>query len=316
MREQKSFAERSKTLPSDETRKKYFLVYEGKCTELLYFQAVDELKTEIGLSPLIELVPVIRSYSEAGWSNPEKIMERLLQNLEEAKNHTPSYETLLNWIMDYFEDTGRIVNNRPLAQTMWNTLAWICEEILHVSLDMLVENLPDTCNEILDHLKRVSGTEHLVEDIPKIINYKNLTYAEGFDKICFIVDRDQKSFTKRQYVNVMEQCTKNSFGFYLTNPCFELWLLMHFDDVVELDKESLRENPLVTSKRRYTEQELRRRIHGYKKSKYDALALVHDIDAAIHNEQKFCEDPERLENTVGSNIGLLIRELKGNPCPE
>lgn len=310
MREQKSFAQRSKMLPSDETRKKYFLVYEGKYTELMYFQAVDELKADIGLNPLIELVPVIRSYSEEGWSNPEKIMKRLIQNLEESKKQNPSYETLLNWIMDYFEDTGQIVNNRPLAQNMWNTLTWICEEILQASLHAIVENLPDTCYKIWEQLNRVSGTDYLVEDIPKIINYKSLTFAEGFDKICFIIDRDQKSFTQKQYTNVIEQCRKNSFGLYLTNPCFEFWLLMHFDDVVKLDKEKLLENPPVTSKRRYTEQELRRRIHGYTKSKYDAFALVHNIDVAIRNEQKFCEDISQLENTIGSNIGLLILELR------
>lgn len=313
MREQKNFAERTKILSSDETRKKYFLVYEGKYTELLYFQAVDELKAEIGLNPLIELVPVIRSYSEEGWSNPEKIMERLIQNLEESKKQNPSFETLLNWIMDYFEDTGYIINNRPLAKNMWKTLTWICEEILFVSLDMTIKNIPDTCKKIIDHLKQISGIEHFIEDIPKIINHKNLTYAEGFDKICFIVDRDQKSFTTKQYINMMDQCKKNGFGFYLTNPCFEFWLLMHFNDVITLDRKQLHENPTVTSKRRYTEQELRNRIHGYKKSKYDAISLVRNIDIAICNEQKFCEDIQKLENTIGSNIGLLICELREFP---
>lgn len=64
MRESRTFAERTKVLKSDETIKKYFLIYEGTNTEMIYFDAVRSLREEIGINPLIELVPVIRSFSE------------------------------------------------------------------------------------------------------------------------------------------------------------------------------------------------------------------------------------------------------------
>lgn len=85
MRERKSFAQRAKVLESDEARKKFFLVYEGEKTELLYFEAVNELREELKINPLIKLVPIVRSYSEAGWSNPKKIVERVIKNIEEEK---------------------------------------------------------------------------------------------------------------------------------------------------------------------------------------------------------------------------------------
>ncbi len=37
-----------------------------------------------------------------------------------------------------------------------------------------------------------------------------------------------------QYDYVLEQCNIRKYGFYITNPCFEFWLLMHFDDVNRL----------------------------------------------------------------------------------
>lgn len=43
-----------------------FLFMRGKDTELLYFDAVNELRREIKINPLIELVPIVRSYSEDG----------------------------------------------------------------------------------------------------------------------------------------------------------------------------------------------------------------------------------------------------------
>lgn len=310
MREEKSFAERTKVLASDEGRKKYFLVYEGKYTELLYFNAVNELREEIKVNPLIELVPIVRSYSEDGWSNPKKIVDRMIKNLEEAKSGKISYETLLNCIMEYFQDKGDIADNPLLAKSIWKTLTWICQEKLDVALDEIIENLQGSCEKIVTLLEEETEWENLMEDVTKIINYRNITFTEGLDKVCFIVDRDRKSFTVDQYNYVLEQCKKRGFGFYLTNPCFEFWLLMHFDDVIELDKKSLIENPMVTSKRRYSEQELRKRIPGYKKSEYDAMELVRNIDIAINNEKAYCEDIEELEYTIGSNIGLLICEMK------
>lgn len=38
MREKKTFAQRTETRKTDETKKKYFLVFEGDYTEELYFE--------------------------------------------------------------------------------------------------------------------------------------------------------------------------------------------------------------------------------------------------------------------------------------
>lgn len=73
MRERKRFGERSTISQSKQARKKYFLLYEGSDTEVIYFDTVHDLRDNIRLNSLIELVPIIRSFSEEGWSNPKKI---------------------------------------------------------------------------------------------------------------------------------------------------------------------------------------------------------------------------------------------------
>ncbi len=310
MREKRNFAERAKALASDEVKKKYFLVYEGKDTELLYFNAVNELKDDIKLNPLIELVPIIRSYSEEGWSNPKKIVDRMIQNIQESQSGIVSYETLLNWIMEYFENEGLIDNNRTFARYIWKTLNWICGEKLQVSLYDNVPDLSTVSEKIFEILKNESEFSKLVQDIGDIVNYGNFTYVEGLDKICFIVDRDRKSFTSEQYDYVVEQCNNKKFGFFITNPCFEFWLLLHCSDVKELDEVKLLENCQVNAKYKYAEYELQKRISGFKKSKYDASSLVKNIDIAIANEKIFSEDIKELKSKVGSNIGALIQEMR------
>ena len=314
MRESRTFAERTKFLKSDEALKKYFLVYEGSDTELIYFDAVNSMRENIGINPLIELIPIIRSYSEEGWSNPKKILDRIIENLEESKAERISYETLLNRMMDYFYERKVITTSKVLAKNMWKTMIHVCAEKLQKSLQAEVEDIETDCNAILELLKQEYDVTHVVSDISDIIKDGGLTYAEGFDQICLIIDRDKESFLatpeNNQYGYVVEKCKEKGFQLCITNPCFEFWLLLHFDEVFELDTEKLLENPKVTSKRRYAEQKLRIIYPKYKKSSYQAEELVGDIDKAIQNEKEFCEDVVGLENSVGSNIGRLIEKMR------
>lgn len=55
MREKRTFAERSKILKSNETKRKFFLVYEGSSTEVLYFDALLDSGNDVEINPLIEL---------------------------------------------------------------------------------------------------------------------------------------------------------------------------------------------------------------------------------------------------------------------
>ncbi len=102
------------------------------------------------------------------------------------------------------------------------------EEKCLKKLDTFVEDIEKSCNLILKALQEEYDLQHVIADISNIIKEGGFTYAEGFDRICLI------------------------------NPCFEFWLLLHFDGVFELDREKLLKNPKVTVKRRYVEQELRR----------------------------------------------------------
>ncbi len=314
MRESKVFAERSKILKSEEVIKKYFLVYEGSDTEVIYFDAISSLREEIGINPLIELVPIIRSFSEEGWSNPKKILNRVIENLQESKKQYLSYETLLNRIMDYLYETKIVTTSKVLARNIWKTMKYICNEQLQKALDDRVEDVENSCKAIMEGLKDEYEIENVVQDISGIIKDAGLTYEEGFDQICLIVDRDKESFistpSNNQYEYVLNKCKEMGFQFYVTNPCFEFWLLLHFEEVFELDKEKLLENPKITAKRRYAEQELRRIYPRYSKSFYYAEELIKNIDRAIENEKKFCEDINKLEFSVGSNIGTLIVEMR------
>jgi len=310
MREKKIFAIRSKVLKTDIPLKKYLLVCEGEKTEHIYFNAVNNIRQELGINPLIEIVPIIRSFSEKGYSNPKKIIEYLEKGLEEHKTGKLSHETVLNKIMEYLVDEKLISKTRLSKEIIWERLE---KTIKNKGIEMFeyTDDFLEISNILGEELMKLNINE-IIPNLKNILEQEDIEYKKGLDKICVIVDRDKDSFTKKQFNDVIKKCDDNQFGFYVTNPCFEFWLLLHYDDINELDKEKLKENCNVSGKKRYAESELCKRHKGYKKSKYKAEGIVKKVDTAIKNEKEFCEDIELLENSIGSNLGILMQELKSN----
>ena len=312
MRERKNFAERTRISKEDRTRKKYFLVFEGNRTEGIYFNAINELKDKIGINPLIEIISIERTYTEEGWSNPKKILEQLLKDLEEIENGKISYKTLVDKIIEIIMEDEKIsskilkeISSEKMIENIKNDIE---------SLDNIVENVEEDCEFLLNMIIKklfltIEEIPNILEIVLKNIENKQITYSEDIDKMCLIVDRDKKSFKEEQYNYVKEECKKKNFKLYVTNPCFEFWLLLHFDEVHLINKEELLENKRASSKVRFVESELKK-YFPYNKNKYNAELLIEKIDLAIENEKKFCENIEELKDKLGSNIGLLIKELK------
>ena len=312
MREKRKFAERTRISKEDRTIKKYFLVFEGNRTEEIYFNAINELKDKIGINPLIEIISIERTYTEEGWSNPKKILEQLLKDLEEIENGKISYKTLVDKIIEIIMEDEKIsskilkeISSEKMIENIKNDIE---------SLDNIVENVEEDCEFLLNMIIKklfltIEEIPNILETVLKNIENKQITYSEDIDKMCLIVDRDKKSFKEEQYNYVKEECKKKNFKLYVTNPCFEFWLLLHFDEVHLINKEELLENKRASSKVRFVESELKK-YFPYNKNKYNAELLIEKIDLAIENEKKFCENIEELKDKIGSNIGLLIKELK------
>lgn len=77
------------------------------------------------------------------------MVDRIIQNLEERDRGKVTYETILNWIMDYLQSERIIANNRALAKYIWKKLERICREKLEVLQDMSTENVHSVCEQII-----------------------------------------------------------------------------------------------------------------------------------------------------------------------
>ena len=142
----------------------------------------------------------------------------------------------------------------------------------------------------------------------KYLLCQNCTFSPITDKICLVVDRDNKSFSKEQYNEVTTFCRKNNVDFYVSNPCFEFWLYLHFRDVEKENPTDLLKNKYVTSDKRYIEKKLNE-LCGYTKTKINFALLESNIKKAIKREKNYEENIIGLENKLGTNVGKLVDEI-------
>lgn len=151
---------------TQEPKKKYFIACEGEKTEYRYFEAILEHRSDLGISPLIEMIPI--NHERNTGSHPLHIFNG-------AKEALKTYES----------------------------------------------------------------------------------YFPSVDHLCIIADRDLHSFFETQYDTLAENCLAEGIDLFISNPCFELWLLMHYSDLIEYNKTKLLENK-KTGERTQTELYLKR----------------------------------------------------------
>ena len=308
MRERKNFGERTKALTGKEPRKKYFLVFEGEATEEIYFEKLNLYRHKYGIRDLIELVPIIRSYNEKGWSNPRKILDSLIDLLDEENSGTMSYGRLLTLICDFLIEKEEFKLNEKKAPELRIQIAGCFQEFTGKleDYDVADNEVELICRYVLSSIVKEINPEKLVQEVAEYVDKNGTTtYDKDLDEICLVFDRDAESFTSEQYDYVAAKCSEKGYKLYITNPCFEFWLLMHFDKVFEISQDEYQRGGAALA-----EMKLRNCLGAYQKTKYDVERILNNLDCAIENETQFCETVPGLKLNIGSNVGKLIQELR------
>ena len=273
-------------------RDKIFLAFEGIKTEPQYFDGLLE-KEEKNIN--VTIIPLHRGPGREGSSNPQKIV---------------------SMVHDYQK--------------------WLCDDILSVDLFVelvLYDAYRKTKNEFLgekfNELKHAvthtqytdggrttitdkNGALKVCEKIIKGASIPSRAIPGGppqDPKFFIIVDRDPKSFTAEQCDNVKKRCEECGFSLIVSNPCFEIWLLLHSD----VGKEEIIRH--ATPK---LLKELHKRVTG-EDGNLNFNYYHRKIDHAMQRlrTEGYCENMNGLlsepnpdgsadENSIGTNIGELM----------
>ena len=155
-----------------------------------------------------------------------------------------------------------------------------------------------------------SSPEHVLKQLN---DYKGHYELESDDELWLVVDRDR--WTEAMLSRVATECAQNNFMHVaLSNPCIELWLLLHLVDATLLTSE---EEQLWMDNRRksknadpYLKVRLRQEMGSYHESSYDAKMLIKHVDVAIARAEALDKNPaDRWPQTLGTRVYLLAESV-------
>lgn len=282
---------------------KYFLIYEGEVTEPMYFNGIIVNRNKLALNQSLSLVSVLRSLEDIHNSHPKYALKMAIDIQGQSIDNYITKENLSKSIKDFIKNED-FDNEEELIQLLNDYIENYANDYIYTN---------EISNIIIDIYK-----EDIFKNIAtNIINYltiqrNELDYNPSIDVINLIVDRDKGNFKDYQYDELLQNCNENNIKLYVSNPCFESWLLMHFDEFDNLDFDKLLENKRINSSkksRKYSDKMLSD-ITGYDKSNLKFDIFVDKIDNAINREKRYCEDIYELKNKIGSNVGRLIESMR------
>lgn len=174
-----------------------------------------------------------------------------------------------------------------------------------ININSLIEVIPiENDDEELGQSHPIRKINNFNEDIE---NNKFL-YDKEIDKVCFVIDRDPQNFSEEQFDNFLRMCKDYNYKVYVSNPTFELFLLMHDNKIFDIDKTAMLENRRVSNSKRFLEVKLSE-IFGCNKKNINFEKFKVNIKKAINNEKRFEENLINLKHNLGSNVGTLLDEM-------
>ena len=164
--------------------------------------------------------------------------------------------------------------------------------------------------EILHREDDNSSPESVYSQIRGFIAEYNI---EEDDELWVVVDRDR--WTVKSLAHVARLCNQNqNLRFCVSNPCFELWLLLHFEDVSQYSDEDM--GKIVANRRnsRWGRTFLKQRICDlaghYSEATYDAEAMLENADMAVLRAESLDTCPsDRWPQQIGTRVYLLMRSI-------
>lgn len=153
-----------------------------------------------------------------------------------------------------------------------------------------------------------SAPKHVIKSLDRFSREYRLG---GDDELWMVIDTD--NWPEAQLSAVAAKCHQKGYKLSVSNPCFELWLLLHVKDIDEYGASKRRElerNHKVSEDRTALERELVHILGSYNKSRPDTDAFLPYVGKAIERAEKLDEDSgQRWPQSLGTRVYLLVERI-------
>lgn len=134
-------------------------------------------------------------------------------------------------------------------------------------------------------------------------------YGVEANELWMVVDRDTQNVSKEQLEVIISSCEEKGYNLALSNPTFELWLLLHSTDIEKYNKEELLNNKKQTKNRRFLDKELSHLNGGFNKNNLKFGDFYHGINDAIKRAKKLPTNNNELLNKLGTSVCILVEKI-------
>lgn len=164
--------------------------------------------------------------------------------------------------------------------------------------------------EILERDSNNSSPESVYQQISAFKKEYNI---EQDDQLWVVIDRDR--WQEETISAIARYCQQDAnLCFCVSNPCFELWLLLHLMDIKDCNKEmieKIRANKKSSkSGDTYLKTLMRKKLGHYNDSSYDAEKLLNNLQTAITRAEALdTKKRDRWPQTLGTRAYLLVKSI-------
>ena len=259
-------------------KKVIVLSVDGDNTEKDYFSHLNTT-----LDSAIIQIEILRHKQGDGYSDPKYVVELLQEYINVRNGEIIPDDSLNQMIAKYSVETIKAYFNNPES---------ISKELKNKIKNSMLETGIDI--EYRRHLQ---------------------SFKDDGDMFCVILDRDPDSHSRESLEECLKKCEEKEYGFYLSNPCFEFWLLLHLCDVKkefnqnELD--GFKTNAKVSTQHTKVSKEVSNRAHHGKSISRKKFMSIYapNIHFAIEQAKAFSSAFPELFDEIGSNIPELLNTI-------
>lgn len=161
--------------------------------------------------------------------------------------------------------------------------------------------------EVLEREKDASAPEHIITLLDQFRRKYSLT---GEDELWLVIDVDRWGSAKLS--RIATECGQKGYLLAVSNPCFELWLLLHVADFDTYTAEKLQEffENKKTNNRTCLETELLALLGEYNKSKLKPEHFLPHVETAVERSQKLDINPDHSwPNQLGTRVYRVVQSI-------
>lgn len=269
-----------------DVRNRIFIACEGYRTEVDYFTELVRRSKGLGIRGMVEVIVMNRHDRDVGLSDPARVLELMRDHMDFLSTGRCSLGLFAGVVADAAGKDNVDAASAVLSDPRFTVL---------VEGGFITD---------IDRAKDVASMILLENGIRVPIVMHRQQYRPETDMVCIVVDRDAgDERDSARYARFLDGCASTGYMPIVTNPMFELWILMHEPDASG-DMEAVRtsRNPAATLKKRMKER-------GLDKRRLDHPSIVKRIGTAMANSEGFVHTPRELESEVGTNVPVLIRMM-------